>query len=230
VTSDGSCEWLFVIGPGRSGTTPARFLLNAHPKCFIMHEGLFVRQFLQAERTKRRVQIAHHDLIAPVEDGKPERHWVATKQYVWTPGVEDAPDAYGACLALRDTYPPVDVFGDKLPGANGDWRRITQLLPGSRFIVTLRDEAEILKSIERRAERDVRFKQIMAKRGDNAHHVQQSLKHAQDCAEATGACVVQGDDLDKHDVQRMLKHAGLDESMYHWDKAEIILSEGVRVS
>jgi hypothetical protein len=219
-----------VIGPGRSGTTPVRFLLNAHPDCFIMHEGLFIRRFLEAERRNVRINIPHHHLKAPVKDGKPERHWRETRQFVWGPDHSNLPTVHDACYALRRTYPPVQVFGDKLPGASSDWQRTKQILPNAQFIVTLRDEAAILRSIKRRAERDPRFGKIMRTRGDLAEHVRQSLRQAQRCADITGACVVTGDELDADAVRRMLEHAGLDEATYDWEAANTILTEGARVS
>lgn len=230
MTDNGACDWLFVIGPSRSGTTPVRFLLNAHPDCFIMHEGFFIQRFSEAERHQVPTRIPHHELVTIERDGKPEQQWRETQQYVWTPDDPEFPTLYDACLALRRTYPPVQVFGDKMPGASNHWQRIMQLLPGARFIVTLRDEAEILKSIKRRSKRDAAFAAIMARIGDVERCVKESLKQAWRCADATGACVVIGDDLDEGDVVCMLDHAGLDEARYDWDAARLILSEGVRVS
>ena len=130
---------IFVVGPGRSGTTLMRSLLSAHPEVAVTPETHFMHiaseaGWLPGRRNGRAVWRAYHDHVRFLELGL-DRGEVEAR--ITDP--DDVRDVFTAVLSAYLERAGKKRIGEKTPG---HWHHLPTLLrwfPGARVVVMRRD-------------------------------------------------------------------------------------------
>jgi hypothetical protein len=146
----------FIVGVGRSGTTLLRMMLDAHPILAIPPETYFVPR-LAGVAERRRVT---PELLADTAVNDPRHRWeefgISREEYVERlraiPELNPS-DAARAFFRLYAQKAGKPRWGDKTPGYITRMRRISRMLPESRFIHVIRDGRDVALSWKRRLAR-----------------------------------------------------------------------------
>ena len=146
----------FVVGVGRSGTTLARMMLDAHPQLAIPPETHFVNDLLYAGEKlrfspERLVNVVVHDRHRRWGDfGIDEDEYLERVRAIPRLNASDAVRAFYEIYAEHANKPR---WGDKTPDYVKRVRRIGRALPEARFVHVIRDGRDVALSHNRRIQR-----------------------------------------------------------------------------
>jgi Sulfotransferase family len=143
----------FIVGVGRSGTTLLRMMLDAHPDLAIPPETYFVPRLAHAAEGSRLSPELFADTAVDDHRHRWKEFGVSREDYLnrlramprLNPG--DAARAFFQLYAENAGKPR---WGDKTPGYIARMRRISRMLPESRFIHVIRDGRDVALSWRRR--------------------------------------------------------------------------------
>ncbi len=140
---------IFIVGPGRSGTTLLQCMLRAHPRIYISHEAFFYganrlcprsasgREFLEYYFQTwwfRWLRIAPERVLAGLPDPLPRKQ----VGLAFTAIMREKAAQYGR-----------PRFGDKTPGHAACLADIFRDFPDARVIHTVRDPRDTVPSLQR---------------------------------------------------------------------------------
>ncbi|MBI4259823.1 MAG: sulfotransferase [Actinobacteria bacterium] len=142
----------FVVGPGRSGTTMLRLMLDAHPRLAIPPESHFVPAVWRVRRRYQRpggVDAARlaRDIVGTFrfrEWGLPAEEVLDRVRALDRPTVADVVEA--AFLAYA-AHHGKDRWGDKTPSYGLDLPLIAGMFPEARFVHLVRDGRDVALSL-----------------------------------------------------------------------------------
>jgi hypothetical protein len=146
----------FVVGVGRSGTTLARMMLDAHAQLAIPPETHFVNDVLYAGEKirfspERLVNVVVHDRHRRWGDfGIDEAEYLERVRAIPRLNASDAVRAFYEIYAEHAGKPR---WGDKTPDYVKRVRRIGRALPEARFVHVIRDGRDVALSHNRRIQR-----------------------------------------------------------------------------
>jgi len=212
-------EWLFVSGPGRSGTTLVEGLLNLHPDCVVLHEALFLdRAYRVAFEKQSEVTVPHfnpNDMEGsepkpPMIQWNPDGTLLSRRTDEARLGLVRA-----LCQFVRAHWPHARVFGDKHPWLVNQWQEIFEVFPGAKLVVCERDPDEIMAS-------------QLRKFGLHSEHVRtmdeivETLANGRVAHAEAGAHVMKLEKLNERpgvEIGKLLDYAGLETKQYPMGRA-----------
>lgn len=136
-------RWLFVLGPGRSGTTLLSNLLSRSSRIYIAPETKYFQQvwsqrhLLRLLPRKRRIRRIVDHVIASEYPAEPPT--LPARRADLIDALEAAPDLEEGFLAILSTLSDRPVLGEKTPWHTFFVDRIERLDPDARFVAITRD-------------------------------------------------------------------------------------------
>lgn len=143
-------DWLFVSGPGRSGTKLLAWCLGQHPDIRMgVHESAIAEQVLKLFKPSA---VSNFPVEWTADGGL---YWFQTAHLLgggleYEYELEPERMAAAALAGLRDNLcPDKRYLGDKAPGYCETWPLVRQLCPRSRFVFIKRDVDASVQSWQR---------------------------------------------------------------------------------
>jgi hypothetical protein len=220
-------DWVFVIGPARTGTTLVAWLLNLHPECICLSDTGIVQCFDQAihpPEARRgdmcRVRwTTQRQIDAGQDEAIPYRGWPLPLLRHAVNAVDGDELVRRCCGAVRSLYPEVPLFGDKWPGYCFMWRRVLELFPECRIVVTERDFEATVRSLLRQEWAFPALQEPGERRQAIEANARDQLEAVSGCAADVG---VRLEDLNadpEGQVERLIQGVGLEWEQYPIERA-----------
>jgi sulfotransferase family protein len=149
---------VFVVGPGRSGTTLLRMMLSAHPNIFVSSEGAYVCPL--------RCKISSHGDLRDIQNLDRLRiellPWLEAVNYLSPPGIDELAawvDRFGcderALITFFGTWEArvlgkgdLAWWGDNEPSHVFNIPYFKSLFPNCKFILMIRDPRDVYASFQ----------------------------------------------------------------------------------
>jgi hypothetical protein len=142
-------EPIFIVGPGRSGTTLLRTLLSAHPDIAIAPETHFmksVNNWIASHNDNKNVELFWKEYSQSIRFADLDIDEERCYEVFQAKNERDFKNLFEAILQVYGEKTGKSVIGEKTPGHVFFIEELTRWFPGARFIALQRDPRAVVAS------------------------------------------------------------------------------------